>query len=42
MKRVDAFLDCTARLLATRWLRDQRELHEEPTQETDQERDKTE
>lgn len=31
MKRVDAFLDCIARLLAKRWLRDQRR-QEEPSQ----------
>lgn len=30
MKRVDAFLDCIARLLAKRWLRDQRQQEEPP------------
>ena len=32
MKRVDQFLDCIARLLAKRWLRDQRQEVEEPHQ----------
>ncbi len=29
-KRIDAFLDCIARLLAQRWLRDQRRQEEPP------------
>lgn len=29
-KRVDAFLDCIAHLLAKRWLRDQRQQEEAP------------
>ena len=32
MKRVDAFFDCIARLLAKRWLRDQRQQEEESPQ----------
>jgi len=32
MKRVDQFLDCVARLLAKRWLRDQRQENESPHQ----------
>ncbi len=32
MKRVDAFLDCIARLLAKQWLRDQRQQEEESPQ----------
>lgn len=31
-KRVQPFLDCVARLLANRWLRDQRQPEEEPPQ----------
>jgi hypothetical protein len=35
-KRLDAFLDCIAYLLARRWLQDQRHAEEKSTQETNQ------
>jgi hypothetical protein len=41
MKRVDGFLDCVARLLARRWLRDQRHQEEGPPQKERRPRDQT-
>jgi hypothetical protein len=35
-RRLDAFLDCIAYLLARRWLQDPRHAEEKPTQETHQ------
>jgi hypothetical protein len=40
-KRLDAFLDCIAYLLARRWLQDQRRAEEKPAPETRQPRDET-
>ena len=39
MKRVDQFLDCVARLLAKRWLRDQRQANETTHQTSSEPRD---
>jgi len=36
MKRLDAFLDCIAYLLAKRWLRDQRQQEEKPRDVTNE------